>query len=316
MRGDGIPVGVIRAPETLRGEAAMRRSVFGGLCAALLLAAGWIGSSVAGDAPKQLVMAVTPSNIPTELFKAGEVFAAELAKKVGIPIKVYMPTDYLGVVEALRNRTADMAFVHPAGYVFANREAKAQIVAVDVWHGKTSYTSRFYVRKDSGLKRLEDLRGKTIAFVDPGSTSGYVYPMVMLIKKGLVKDRDPKTFFKDAMFAGTHEAALLALLNGSVDAVASFDLAPQQYLKDKEKVERIVHVAETDPIPEAGMCVREGLDPALVAKLTESLMAFNAPEYRPILKDFYGIDGFAPAKDSDYDPVREAIDLLGWRPRR
>ncbi|RPI08834.1 MAG: phosphate/phosphite/phosphonate ABC transporter substrate-binding protein [Zetaproteobacteria bacterium] len=294
----------------------MRRSVFGGLCAALLLAAGWIGSSVAGDTPKRLVMAVTPSNIPTELFKAGEVFAAELAKKVGIPIKVYMPTDYLGVVEALRNRTADMAFVHPAGYVFANREAKAQIVAVDVWHGKTSYTSRFYVRKDSGLKRLEDLRGKTIAFVDPGSTSGYVYPMVMLIKKGLVKDRDPKTFFKDAMFAGTHEAALLALLNGSVDAVASFDLAPQQYLKDKAKVERIVHVAETEPIPEAGMCVREGLNPALVAKLVESLMAFNAPEYRPILKDFYGIDGFAPARDSDYDPVREAIDLLGWRPRR
>jgi phosphonate transport system substrate-binding protein len=292
----------------------MRKSVLG-MCVGALLGLGW-DAAPAADTPKQLVMAVTPSNIPTELFKAGEAFAAELAKRVGIPIKVYMPTDYLGVVEALRNRTADMAFVHPAGYVFANREAKAQIVAVDVWHGKTSYTSRVYVRRDSGLKRLEDLRGKTIAFVDPGSTSGYVYPMVMLIKKGLVKGRDPKTFFKDAMFAGTHEAALLALLNGSVDAVASFDLAPQQYLKDKEKVERIAHVAETDPIPEAGMCVRDGLDPALVQKLRESLMAFNAPEYRPILKDFYGIDGFAPARDSDYDPVREAIDLLGWRPRR
>jgi phosphonate transport system substrate-binding protein len=294
----------------------MRRIVFVGTCAALLLAAGWAGSAPAADPPKQLVMAVTPSNIPTELFKASEAFAAELGKKVGIPIKVYMPTDYLGVVEALRNKTADMAFVHPAGYVFASREAKAQIVAVDVWHGKTSYTSRFYVRKDSGLKSLEELRGKTIAFVDPGSTSGYVYPMVTLIKKGLVTNRDPKSFFKDAMFAGTHEAALLALLNGSVDAVASFDLAPQQYLKEKERVERITHVAETDPIPEAGMCVREGLDPGLVKKLTESLMAFNAPQYRPILKDFYGIDGFAPARDSDYNPVREAIDLLGWRPKK
>ena len=284
--------------------------------AALLLSVGGAGVATAAESPKQLVMAITPSNIPTELFKASEVFSAELAKKIGIPIKVYMPTDYLGVVEAMRNRTADMAFVHPAGYVFASREAKAQIVAVDVWHGKTSYTSRFYVRKDSGISSLEGLRGKTIAFVDPGSTSGYVYPMVMLIKKGLVTNRDPKSFFKDAMFAGTHEAALLALLNGSVDAVASFDLAPQQYLKEKEKVERLSYVAETEPIPEAGMCVREGLDPALVKKLTESLMAFNAPEYRPVLKDFYGIDGFAPAKDSDYNPVREAIDLLGWRPSR
>jgi phosphonate transport system substrate-binding protein len=294
----------------------MRHPGISGFVAMLVVVGGLAGGAGAADWPKQLVMAVTPSNIPTELFKAGEVFAAELGKKIGVPIKVYMPTDYLGVVEALRNRTADLAFVHPAGYVFASREAKAQIVAVDVWHGKTSYTSRIFVRKDSGIKSLEELRGKTIAFVDPGSTSGYVYPMVMLIKKGLVRDRDPKTFFKEAMFAGTHEAALLALLNGSVDAVASFDLAPQQYLKDKERIERLTHIAETEPIPEAGMAVREGLDPALIKKLFDALMAFNAPEYRSILKDFYGIDGFAPARDSDYNPVREAIDLLGWRPKR
>jgi len=285
------------------------------LALGFIVALGLTADAGAAETPKQLVMAVTPSNIPTELFKASEAFAVELGKKLGLSIKVYMPTDYLGVVEALRNKTADMAFVHPAGYVFSNQEAKAQIVAVDVWHGKTNYTSRFFVRKDSGFKRLEDLRGKNIAFVDPGSTSGYVYPMVMLIKKGLVKDRDPKTFFKEAMFAGTHEAALLALLNGSVDAVASFDLAPQQYLKEKERVEKLIYIAETDPIPEAGMCVREGLDPALVKRIHDALMAFNAPEYRSILKDFYGIDGFAPAKDSDYNPVREAIDLLGWRPR-
>lgn len=286
-----------------------------GLVVGLVAALGLAVAAGAAEPPKQLVMAITPSNIPTELFKASEAFAAELGKKLGLPIKVYMPTDYLGVVEALRNRTADMAFVHPAGYVFANQEAKAQIVAVDVWHGKTSYTSRIFVRRDSGFKKLEDLRGKTIAFIDPGSTSGYVYPMVMLIKKGLVKDRDPKTFFKEAMFTGTHEAALLALLNGSVDAVASFDLAPEQYLKDKERVEKLTYIAETEPIPEAGVIVREGLDPALVKKLFDALMAFNAPEYRPILKDFYGIDGFAPGKDRDYNPVREAIDLLGWRPK-
>ncbi len=281
----------------------------------LTVALGLVAAGIAAEPPKQLVMAVTPSNIPTELFKASEAFALELGKKLGLTIKVYMPTDYLGVVEALRNKTADLAFVHPAGYVFANREAKAQIVAVDVWHGKTNYTSRVFVRRDSGFTRLEDLRGKNIAFVDPGSTSGYVYPMVMLIKRGLVRDRDPKTFFKEAMFAGTHEAALLALLNGSVDAVASFDLAPSQYLKDKDRVEKLTYVAETDPIPEAGMCVREGLDPILITKVQSALMAFNAPEYRPILRDFYGIDGFAPAKDSDYNPVREAIDLLGWRPK-
>jgi phosphonate transport system substrate-binding protein len=291
------------------------QSIVVGVAMALTVVVGSVSDAGAADGLKQLVMAVTPSNIPTELFKASEVFGAELGKKLGLRIKVYMPTDYVGVVEALRNKTADIAFVHPAGYVFANREAKAQIVAVDVWHGKTSYTSRIFVRKDSGFKSVEELRGKTIAFADPASTSGYVYPMVLLMKKGLVKNRDPKTFFKEAMFAGTHEAALLALLNGNVDAVASFDLAPEQYLKDKSRVDKVTYIAETDPIPEAGMVVREGLDPAIVKKLQDALMAFNAPEYRPILKDFYGIDGFAPVKDSDYNSVRDAIDLLGWRPK-
>jgi phosphonate transport system substrate-binding protein len=129
---------------------------------------------------------------------AGEAFGVALGKLIGVPIRVTVASDYAAVIEALRNRTADLAFVHPAGYVLANREAKAMIVAKDQWHGHTSYTSRIYVRKESGITTLEGLRGKTIAFVDPSSTSGYVYPMVMLIQQGLVKDRDPKTFFKDS----------------------------------------------------------------------------------------------------------------------
>ena len=90
--------------------------------------------------------------------------------------------------------------------------------------------------------RVEELRGRTIAFVDPASSSGYIYPMVLLIRRGLVRDRDPKTFFKDALFAGTHEAALRALLQGRVDAAASFDQAPQLYLKDPALVAQLERV--------------------------------------------------------------------------
>ena len=66
------------------------------------------------------------------------------------------------------------------------------IVAKNQWHGKTTFTSRIYVRKESGLTTLEDLRGKTIAFVDPASSSGYIYPMVLLIQRGLVRNRTPR----------------------------------------------------------------------------------------------------------------------------
>ncbi|MGH7360190.1 MAG: phosphate/phosphite/phosphonate ABC transporter substrate-binding protein, partial [Candidatus Methylomirabilales bacterium] len=232
-----------------------RRLVTSSILAAGLLALGALGGRPA-VAQTSLHLALTPSQKPTDLLVAGEAFGAALGKLVGVPIRVTVASDYAAVVEALRNRTADLAFVHPAGYVLANREAKAMIVAKDQWHGNTSYTARIYVRKESGLKTLEELRGKTIAFVDPTSTSGYVYPMVMLIEKGLVRNKDPKTFFKEFVFSGSHDAGLQALLNGHVDALASFDQAREQYLKDPAQREKLIWVAESAPIPEGGICAR------------------------------------------------------------
>src|SRR5690349_16298555 len=189
-----------------------------------------------------LHLVLTPSQKPTDLLAAGEEFGQALGKLYGAPVRVTVASDYAGVIEALRNRTADLAFVHPVGYVLASREARARIVARNLWHGKSSFTSRFFVRKDSGIHTLDDLRGKTIAFVDPASSSGYVYPMVLLIERGLVKNRDPKTFFREVLFAGAHDAGMRALLNAHVDALASFDQAREQYVTDPIERARITWI--------------------------------------------------------------------------
>jgi phosphonate transport system substrate-binding protein len=265
------------------------------------------------SAPLHLVL--TPSQKPTNLLEVGDEFARVLAQLTGVLFRTTVASDYAGVIEALRNRTADLAFVHPVGYVLANREAKAMIVAKNVWHGKATFTSRIYVRKDSGLRQLPDLRGKTMAFVDPASSSGYTYPMVMLIQRGLVKNRDPRTFFREVVFSGAHDASMRALLNGHVDAIASFDMAREQYLKDPAERERIVFIAETPPIPEAGIAARDGLDPALFQKIRAALLQIRGPLYAELLRRLYEIDGFEPADDHDYDPVRAAVELLGARPR-
>ena len=279
---------------------------------ALALVTGSPSTPLAADG---LHLVLTPSQKPTDLLATGEEFGKVLAGLTGIPVRVTVASDYAAVIEALRNRTADLAFVHPGGYVLASREAKAVIVAKNLWHGKSSFTARIYVRKDSGLKSLEELRGKTMAFIDPASSSGYIYPMVLLIERGLVKNRDPKTFFREVVFAGSHDAGMRALLNGHVDALASFDMAREQYLTDPAERERIVFVAETPAIPEAGIAARGGLDPATFAKVREALLKIHGPAYAPLLKRLYEIDGFAPAEDRDYDPVRAAIELLGVRPR-
>src|SRR5213594_3737526 len=205
----------------------------------LLLAAVIACLAPASALAQPLHLVLTPSQKPTDLLAAGEEFGQALGKLYGAPVRVTVASDYAAVIEALRNRTADLAFVHPVGYVLANREAKATIVARNLWHGKGSFTSRLFVRRDSGLTRLEDLRGKTIAFVDPASSSGYIYPMVLLIQRGLVQKGDPKTFFREVVFSGAHDASMRALLNGHVDAIASFDLAREQYLRDPAERERV-----------------------------------------------------------------------------
>jgi len=283
---------------------------------ALLAVCSLALSAVApASAADGLHLVLTPSQKPTDLLATGEEFARALTKLSGIPVRVTVASDYAAVIEALRNRTADLAFVHPVGYVLASREAKATIVVRNLWHGKSSFASRIYVRRESGLKTLEDLRGKTMAFIDPASSSGYTYPMVLLIQRGLVKDRDPKSFFREVLFAGAHDAGMRALLNGHVDALASFDMAREQYLKDPAERERIIYIAETPEIPEAGIAARAGLDPATFTKVREALLQIRAPAYAELLRRLYEIDGFAPADDRDYDPVRAAVELLGVKPR-
>ena len=283
------------------------RSLLRGLAAALAL-------PMATAAQPSLHLVLTPSQKPTDLIAAGEEFGQTLARLAGVPVRVTVASDYAAVIEALRNRTADLAFLHPAGYVLANREAKAMLLVTNLWHGKRSFTSRFFVRKDSGFKQIEDLRGKTFAFVDPASSSGYVYPMVFLMQRGLVKNRDPKTFFREVLFAGAHDAAMRALVNRHVDGIAAFDLAREEYLKDPAERDQITWIAETPPIPEAGIAARDGMDTGVLAKLRTALLQMHGPAYAPLLKRLYNIDGFGPADDRDYDPVRAAVDLLGVRP--
>lgn len=280
----------------------------------LLLPVVWPAAPAAPQAP--LTLALTPSRDPTALKEAGDAFASAITRISGVPVKAIVASDYAGVVEALRSRRVELAFVHPVGYVLANREAGCQILVRDIWQGKTAYTARFYVRKDRRIQRVEDLRGKTVAFVDPASSSGYIYPMVLLIKQGLVHDRDPKSFFKEALFSGTHEAALQSVLHGRVDAAASFDKAPELHLKDPALVAQLGFVGETPEIPEAGICVRPGVPAEAVAKVKRALLSIKAPEHAALLKQIYDIDGFVEASDRDYQPVRDAMALMNLSPSR
>jgi ABC-type phosphate/phosphonate transport system substrate-binding protein len=96
-----------------------------------------------------------------------------------------------------------------------------------------------------------------------------------------------------------------------VDAAASFDKSPEVELKDPALIARLSFVGETPPIPEAGICARPGLSPDVVARVKTALLAMKGPEHAAVLKNIYNIDGFEEAADADYDPVRDAVSLMG-----
>src|SRR6184192_4477505 len=127
-----------------------------------LLVAAVACAAPTGATAQPLHLVLTPSQKPTDLLAAGDEFGQALAKLYGAPVRVTVASDYAAVIEALRNRTADLAFVHPGGYVLAHREARATIVARNLWHGKSSFTSRIFVRKETSIRSVEELRGKTI----------------------------------------------------------------------------------------------------------------------------------------------------------
>jgi phosphonate transport system substrate-binding protein len=219
------------------------------------------------------------------------------------------------VVEALRTRKLDIAFLTPASYVLAKGEAQVRVILKSHRRGSPYYYAAIIARTDSGVQRLEDLKGRVFAFGDPLSTSGHVFPRKMFKEAGI----DPIKDFKKILYAGGHDATVLAVFNRKVDAGATFanfpnspDAAWMQYLKDPQEQKKIRAIAYSEPIPADNLVVHEALDPGLIQKIEKIFLDMSQdPAGKEMLRDLYRIDGFVQATDADYDSVREAFAIVG-----
>jgi phosphonate transport system substrate-binding protein len=137
----------------------------------------------------------------------------------------------------------------------------------------------------------------------------------------MFKDRglDPVRDFKQILYSGGHDATVLAVLNGKVDAGATYanspdneDTAWMRYLKDPEEVKKIRAIAFSEPIPADNLVIRAGLDERVATKIVELFIELSSdPGGKKMLRDLYQIDGFVRASDKDYDSVREAFAAAG-----
>ncbi len=288
------------------------RTLLGGvLMATVLLTA----TGAQAYAPKVLRVGFVPSENLQNILKKTRPVIEALHKELNLQVVPFVATDYTGIIEAMRANKLDVAFFAPGAYVLAEKKANAQVILKAQRKGKAFFYSAVITHKDSGIKRLQDLKGKTFAFVDPASTSGGIYPKVMFMNAGINPERD----FTRVIYAGGHDAAVLAVLNKKVDAAATFandtkgeDAAWTQFLTRPGEARQIVPIAFSKPIPSDLIAVHSKLDPALIQKVRKVFVGMSAtPAGRKQLWDLYRIDAFVEATPADFEPVREAFGKVG-----
>jgi phosphonate transport system substrate-binding protein len=275
-------------------------------------------AAACGESSKQakvLRVGFVPAEDAQQVIQNAQPIVDLLQKKLGMEVRPFVATDYTGVIEALRVNKLDIAFLTPASYVLARNEANVRVVLKSERKGSPYYYAAIITRVDSGIKRLEDLRGKTFAFGDPLSTSANVFPRKMLSERGI----DPVRDFKQVLYSGGHDATVLAVLNRKVDAGATYANSPDskdsawvRYLKNPEDVKKIHAIAFSEPIPADNLVINGSLDERIAKRVEEIFLELSRDASgKKMLRDLYQIDGFVPATDKDYDSVRQAFAAAG-----
>lgn len=255
-----------------------------------------------------LVMGFVPLVDADKLVESLEPLSEMLTESMGREVKEFTATNYVGVVEGLGSGQVDFGIIPPFAYALANKESGAEVIltALDD-KGTSGYYSVILTRNDSGIESLEDLRGKNIAFVDPSSTSGYLFPGALLIENGIDLENDI-TY----QYSGGHDKSLQLLLNGDVDAIATFEHILTRYEEEFPGAsEEIKEIAKTELIPGVSVTVSADMDEETKAKLKETLLGLDQmPGAKELMADLFNIHGFAETSAYDYEVIRKTAEVM------
>ena len=200
----------------------------------------------------------------------------------------------------------------PWGYVLANHVAGAQVVSTIEYDGKPEYFAIMVTHPDSGIKTLADLKGKTFAFGDKGSTSGYLIPLHHFMTQGI----DPEKYFSRVVHT-SHQAIETQVTAGQLDAGADYNRNRNAMIEQGLiKADRSRIIWQSAPLPNDAFAVSKALhqDKALVAKLQAALN-----DVGPLLKTQPNLlpahyTGFVTKDNAFYKPIRDAGLATGKLP--
>jgi phosphonate transport system substrate-binding protein len=266
------------------------------------------GPALAADPswPKEITFALLSTENSAEITRRWGPIIAQLEKDLGVPVKAVTATDYRGTIEALKFGKAQVGHLGPKSYVeastnnYANVEPIAQL---QLANGSLGYRSCLIVHADSDMFSPEDMAGKTFAFNDPNSTSGYLVPSAFFMMELGV---DPRKHFSKVTFSGSHEASILAVANKKVE-VASTNLPDLQQLTRENKVQRgalrVIWVSRL--IPNDPIVVRKDMPASLKSAIQESLVSMKSRHPETFKEIGAWLGSFVKADDAKYQVIRE-----------
>jgi len=233
-----------------------------------------------------------------------------LSRKSGVKVEFTILSRYGNIIDRFSKGKMDGAFFGSFTGALAIQKLGVVPLARPVNLDNTSsYRGYIFVRKGSGITTAKDMKGKRMAFVDKATTAGYIFPLAYLRRNGI---SDINKFFREYYFAGSHDAAISAVLEGQADIGAAKHSVYDRVRKENSRVnEELVIIAESPWVPSNGLCVRKDLDASLKKKLQDALLNLHtARDGEAVLKEFGAIK-FIETTANDYQPVFEMAEKAG-----
>lgn len=277
-------------------------------------AAGCGGNSQ-GAEKKTFTIAYAPNESTTDSTDARSTLAKDLGKVINMEVKEIQASDYTAIIEALRTGKADMAYMGALAVAMGAERAGVTPIVMKAPNGDKAqavYHSVFVTQKDNNeINSIKDFKGKTIAFVDPDSTSGNLVPTSEIMKAfpdlHLTNEKIHTNgeFFEAVSFSGKHQAGLQAVIKGDVDIVPISDQIMASEFKNGNADENAVKVVHSSAaIPAEAMVVSKTVNEDLKKTLTKFLVEYNNKDYFD--KVIKKADArFVECSMEDYQPIVE-----------
>jgi phosphonate transport system substrate-binding protein len=236
--------------------------------------------------------------------------AAYLSKKIGTKVRFTILSRYGDVMDRFISRKMDGAFFGVFTSVLAMDKIDAEPIARTVnLNGSASVQSYVFVRKDSGISGVQDMKGKRIAFVDRATVTGYLFALSYLREKGV---GDPEAYFRDVSFTGSHGSTIYSVLDGRADiGTAKSKIFEMLVAKDHTIKEELAIIAKSREFPENTLFLRKDFSPTVRAQIKSVLLGMNSdPEGKEVLKKLEA-QMFLEAKKDDFLPFYEVARKAG-----